>query len=407
MTRLSTLQLQPLISRLEEAALVLDGESYWQAWQQLNDCREAAQQANLQEISQWIFEKITRVHIPRWIHMTEKSKEVDTPRFLTFYDHLLMTMHINDRNLLVVMGMDEDIDRRAIAKINLNATQNTADTASFLRAAAPYLTPKQRTQALHQLIQDVATEARSMPLEYQENNAAEARKSRASSSIRTTAHWLLKATYDDIEDHQGLCTALLDLYENHLGDCFQNLTNQVFDQLCKIGMEPLARKMLVRQQAHNIEVKQVMERLIDPQPDEVFACIMKEAIGGEGIHQLFGLLFNHPDRKAVKTQLETLRLKGTGLQINIGKTSSFEKMAWHCGSWARHAHLNTAEQEGISWWANGMLERLKAEKQCNVERNIKLLSGLLANAGMSIEQQMAIEPIHKRSRLFLESDLDL
>lgn len=407
MTRLSTLQLQPLISRLEEAALVLDGESYWQAWQQLNDCREMAREANLQEIIHWINQKLINMAIPYQIHRADKNRAAEIPKLLAFYEYLLITLHTNDRHLLAMMGMDEDLDRRALVKIDLDATQNTAETALFLKAIVFYIPPQQRTQALRQLIQDIAAEAQSMPLDYQDNNTTEALKSRASSSIRTTFQWLMKIDHDDIEDHEGLCSALLDLYDKHLGDFFHKLNNEAFDQLCKIGMEPLARKMLVRQQAHNIEVKQVMDRLLDPQPDELFACIMKEAIGGEGIHQLFGLLFNHPDRKAVKTQLETLRLKGTGLQINIGKTSSFEKMAWHCGCWARHAHLNAVEQEGISWWANGMLERLKAEKQCNVERNIKLLSGLLANAGMSIEQQMAIEPIHKRSRLFLESELNL
>jgi len=54
-----------------------------------------------------------------------------------------------------------------------------------------------------------------------------------------------------------------------------------------------------------------------------------------------------------------------------------------------------------------MLERLRAEKQMNVERNTKLLSGLLSDAGMSIDKQLLIEPIHKISRFFLENDLNM
>jgi len=58
MIRLSTLHLQPMISRLQEAATALDGETYWQAWQTLNDCYEMANQRNQTTISQWILKQL-------------------------------------------------------------------------------------------------------------------------------------------------------------------------------------------------------------------------------------------------------------------------------------------------------------------------------------------------------------
>ncbi len=134
--------------------------------------------------------------------------------------------------------------------------------------------------------------------------------------------------------------------------------------------------------------------------------IMRSMMRGS-IHEAFDLLFNHPDRSAVKAELDRLRLKGTGLQVRMGKSSSFEKMAWQCATWAKNASLNAAEREAMGWWAKGMLERLKAEKQMNVERNTKTLSRLLSDAGMSHDKQLLIEPIHKISRFFLENDLNM
>ena len=407
MIRLSTLHLQPMISRLQEAATALDGEAYWQAWQTLNDCYELANQRNQVKISQWILEQLDEIYIPNWTHLTDTNKENTLQKIVTFYERLLPTLSINDRHLFIIAGIDPDLDSRAFAKVDLNSTVNTSETARLFKTFFEYFTPQERTHYLLQLIDDVTVEAESMPMEYRDDNPNEARKSRAAQSVRTVFQWLMQVEPEAFHDIQQVCQPLINLYEKHLPDHFQNISNRNFDHLCKLGMKPLARKMLVRQQAHKIEVRQVMEQLDSPRPDEMFACIMKEAIAGDGVDEAFGLLFNHPDRSAVKAELDRLRLKGTGLQIRLGKSSSFEKMAWQCAAWAKNAPLNAAEREAMDWWARGMLERLKAEKQMNVERNTKLLSGLLSDAGMSIEKQLSISTIHKISRFFLENDLNI
>jgi hypothetical protein len=407
MIRLSTLHLQPMISRLQEAAVGLDGETYWHTWQELNDIFELASQRNQITVSQWILKRLNEIYIPNWNQAHESEKEKKLPKLLDFYEHLFPTLSINDQHLFTIVGIDHELDMRAFTKVDLTSTINTLETARLFKAFASFFTPEERTHYLLQLINDVALESESMPLEYSSDNPNEARKSRAAQSIRPVFQWLMQTNSEAFNDISQLCQPLINLYEKHLPDHFQNISSKNFEHLCQLGMKPLARKMLVRQQANKIEVRQVLEQLDNPQPDELFACIMKEAISGEGIDEIFGLLFNHPDRVAVKAELDSLRLKGIGLQVHLGKSSSFKKMAWQCAAWARNASMNTAEREAMDWWAKGMLERLKAEKYTNVERSTKLLSGLLSDAGMSINQQLSIEPIHKISRFFLEQDLNI
>lgn len=407
MIRLSTLHLQPMVSRLQEAATALDGNTYWLNWQTLNDCYELANQLNQVKISQWILGQLNEIYIPNWNHLIDANKENTLQKLVAFYEQILPTLSINDRHLFTIAGIDPDLDARAFSKVDLNSTVNTSETARLFKTFFEYFTPQERTHYLLQLIDDVAVEAESMPMEYRVDNPNEARKSRAAQSIRTVFQWLMQVEPEDFHDIQQVCQPLISLYEKHLHDHFQDISNRNFEHLCKLGMKPLARKMLVRQQAYKIEVRQVIDQLDNPRPDEMFACIMKEAIAGEGVDEAFDLLFNHPDRSAVKAELDRLRLKGTGLQVRMGKSSSFEKMAWQCATWAKNAPLNAAEREAMGWWAKGMLERLKAEKQMNVERNTKTLSRLLSDAGMSNDKQLLIEPIHKISRFFLENDLNI
>jgi hypothetical protein len=407
MIRLSTLYLQPIVNRLQEAATTMNGETYWQNWKALYDCYELANQRNQVTISRWILKKLDETYIPNWNHLPDANKEKNLPKLLSFYECLLPTLSVNDRHLFTIVGLDPELDERAFLKVDLTSTMNTSETASLFKAFFKFFSPEERSQYLLQLIDDVKVEAELMPLEYNEDNPSEARKSRAAQSMRTVFQWLMQVQPDAFHNIQKLCEPIISLYEKHLPDHFHNISNRNFDHLCLLGMKPLARKMLVRQQAHKIEVRQVLGQLDNPQPDELFACIMKEAISGEGIDDAFGQLFNHPDRAAVKAELDRLRLKGTGLQVRMGKSSSFEKMAWQCAAWAKNAPLNAAEREAMDWWARGMLERLKAEKQMNVERNTKTLSGLLSDAGMSIEKQLSINSIHKISRFFLEKDLSL
>jgi len=243
--------------------------------------------------------------------------------------------------------MDPELDARAFTKVDLNSTLNTSETAQLFKVFFEFFTPEDRTRYLLQLIDDIAEESGFMPLEYNADNPNDARKSRAAQSMRTVFQWLMQVESEAFHDIQQVCQPLINLYEKHLPDHFQNISNRNFDHLCKLGMKPLARKMLARQQAHKIEVRQVMDQLDNPSPDEMFACIMKEALEGAGVDEAFAQLFNHPDRAAVKTELDRLRLKGTGLQIRLGKSSSFEKMAWQCAAWAKSAPLNAAETEAL------------------------------------------------------------
>ena len=405
MSRLTPLQVQSLLKNLQVAAQSLDGPRFVKFWGELTAWRDQTYHAQRHDLCGWLNERLASVQYPE----VEQNADADsTPRgmnTLQFYADILPTVPINHPILIKLVGLDAELDQQVLDKIQPESALTTAESALLFTRKASTLSPEERTEGLLMLIADVRVEAHLMPLEYESERPRDAVVSRASATLRTVFKWLMTTEPEDFSDTLEIAKQLQCLYQENLGPYFYPLGDDSFEKLYELGLSDLARMMFARQLAHRNDIARILPRLDNPSPDELLACIVRNAGSNKNMPELFTLMFNHPDRIGVKTHLDRLRLKSTGLSVNLGKDCTFETLAMQCGAWAKERKLNSLELEAINWWAKVMLDRLKVENIIGVERNTKTLSSLLRKGGMDIEQQLEVETIRKIVRDLIETDL--
>ncbi len=402
MSRLSPLQVQPILKNLQVAAEFLDGRHYVKLWAELSAWRDQAYHSHRHDLCSWLNERLAGIRYPD----VEQEADVDSRmKKLQFYADILPTVPANHPILIQLVGLDAELDQQVLDKIQPESALTTAESALLFTRIASTLSPEQRTEGLLRLIADVRVEADLMPLEYESERPRDAVVSRASATLRTVFKWLMTTAREDFSDTVEIAAQLQCLYQEHLGPFFYPLGDDSFGKLYELGMGDLARMMFSSQLGHRIDVARILPLLDNPTPDELLACIVRNAGSSRRIPELFSLMFNHPDRLGVKTHLERLRLKSTGLTVNLGKDCTFETLAIQCGAWANERKLNALELEALNWWAKVMLDRLKVENIIGIERNTKTLSSLLRKGGMAVEQQLEVETIRKIVRDLIETDL--
>lgn len=404
MTRLSPLQLQPIIDKLSQAAADKDGVNYVALWSRIDECRVLAKNQNHYEILQWIHEKLSAVNLPDWANTPEVPK--DDATLLQFYLDIVPTLNTNDARLKTLLGIDPGLDAMLTNKMDLSTMASCEQATHCFKHVAHYLPPIERTAQLLQLIADIEDEWKYVAPESSSSISESSKKERASSAMGHLMTWLTTIQYEDIVEHAEVEQRLLEMQKYYLNPYTLRLEMAEFQHLYDIQMPTLARTLLVAQNAYFLDPAMVLSQLDNPTPAELMSLLIKSCRDNKGIPALFGQLFNHPDREQVMTQIDRIRLKDTEILVLRKSECPFTHMARFCSQWASNISPNIQESQALNWWANSMLERLKLERMGS-EYAFNYFKTAVLSGGMSSEQCMVFDEMRKRRRGILESDLNL